>query len=672
MFVYRCQWHADGPTLVDVSADQRYKLYLDGRLLGVGPARGDLEHWPFDTYELPAEPGPHELLSLVWNFGWLAPMAQISLRTGFVCRSERPELCTPGAWQVARHPGWSFERRFRRPSNFYCEVGPAETIDPSQSPVDWRDPHVIVDWRDRGSRWESIWAMTPRTIPPMTLDPTPHGSFVVDGSHVLDAGELLNAYPRLRLSGPAGARLRVTYDEALWETSEQVGAYGNQFIKGRRDQPEGKEGRGMTDEFVLGADPVQVEPLHWRTYRYLTLESETPICVESLDSVRTGYPYAVKSYFRCDDPEIERIWEVAVRTARRCAGETYFDCPGYEQLQYAGDTRIQALLHAYLSSDRRLSRQAIQQFAWSAREGLPQSRYPNRTTQFIPPFALWWVAMLHDQWMHDPSPGIDSALVEDAGLTLLAYDQSARRGDHWFFGDWVPGWEYGVPPGGPTSTLHRMTRVLAGLAHAEMAQAFGARAVEDAASLAATYSDEVEAHGEFMRWKADEAWRPSEHAEALARLIERRLGLPHRPWPHGAMDPTTLYFAHYKHQAMRPGDYLAQLHPWRAMLGLGLTTFAETPEPARSDCHAWSAHPALGLLSLVAGVEPSAPGWSRARIEPKPGRLAWFEACVDHPQGPLLVEYRDGALRVDCPVPFELVVAGRGTKHPAGEVRLDA
>ena len=35
------------------------------------------------------------------------------------------------------------------------------------------------------------------------------------------------------------------------------------------------------------------------------------------------------------------------------------------------------------------------------------------------------------------------------------------------------------------------------------------------------------------------------------------------------------------------------------MLQLGLTTWAEKPEPTRSDSHAWSAHPNYGLLATI-------------------------------------------------------------------------
>ena len=52
------------------------------------------------------------------------------------------------------------------------------------------------------------------------------------------------------------------------------------------------------------------------------------------------------------------------------------------------------------------------------------------------------------------------------------------------------------------------------------------------------------------------------------------------------------------------------------MLADGLTTWAEHPEPTRSDCHAWSAHPALDLLRVVAGIRPGSAGFKTVVIEP--------------------------------------------------------
>jgi hypothetical protein len=78
---------------------------------------------------------------------------------------------------------------------------------------------------------------------------------------------------------------------------------------------------------------------------------------------------------------------------------------------------------------------------------------------------------------------------------------------------------------------------------------------------------------------------------------------------------------------------LSQLGPWREMLKIGLTTWAETPEPSRSDCHAWSAHPNIDLLATVAGIEPAAPGFSEVIIRPHLGTLKRVSVRVPHPQG---------------------------------------
>jgi alpha-L-rhamnosidase len=112
---------------------------------------------------------------------------------------------------------------------------------------------------------------------------------------------------------------------------------------------------------------------------------------------------------------------------------------------------------------------------------------------------------------------------------------------------------------------------------------------------------------------------------------------------------------------------LTELQPWKEMIENGLSTFAENPEPTRSDCHAWSAHPILGFFQIVAGVTSIAPGWKKARIDPRPGNLIRFKASIAHPDGELIVAFEDGKLEVDSPVPFDLV--WRGAKQEMGTGR---
>jgi alpha-L-rhamnosidase len=79
--------------------------------------------------------------------------------------------------------------------------------------------------------------------------------------------------------------------------------------------------------------------------------------------------------------------------------------------------------------------------------------------------------------------------------------------------------------------------------------------------------------------------------------------------------------------------YLETLGAWKAMVENGMTTWAEQPEPTRSDSHAWSAHPTYDLLTIVAGISPSTPNFSRVKIEPHMGALHHVDAGLPSPSG---------------------------------------
>ena len=105
-----------------------------------------------------------------------------------------------------------------------------------------------------------------------------------------------------------------------------------------------------------------------------------------------------------------------------------------------------------------------------------------------------------------------------------------------------------------------------------------------------------------------------------------------------------IYFRAYTNAALREvglGDrYLEMLEPWRQILKNGLTTWAETADPARSDCHAWGASPNFELLRTVAGIDSMAPGFARVRVAPNMGQLTQVHARMPHPKGCLLYTSR--------------------------------
>ena len=209
-------------------------------------------------------------------------------------------------------------------------------------------PGEVVEIDDIASEQPSLrhFPGTPAGLPPRC-----HFHFI------LDRKTLTTAYPRLTVSGGKGAKIRLTYAEAL---------YDNDQHKGDRDAVENRIALGISDLFLPdGGAHRSFEPLWWRTWRYLDIEIETaaePLTLESLTAQFTAYPFEERASFHSPDAELDKIWEISWRTARLDAHETYMDTPYYEQLQYIGDTRIQALISYAVADDDRLARQAIRGF----------------------------------------------------------------------------------------------------------------------------------------------------------------------------------------------------------------------------------------------------------------------------------------------------------------------
>ena len=96
--------------VVHVSADNRYRLFVNGTPVGSGPARGDLANWRFETYDLAPylQAGENVAAAVVWNFAEHRPEAQISLRTAFLLQGDTARervIDTGPGWKVTRNAG---------------------------------------------------------------------------------------------------------------------------------------------------------------------------------------------------------------------------------------------------------------------------------------------------------------------------------------------------------------------------------------------------------------------------------------------------------------------------------------------------------------------------------------------------------------------------------------
>ena len=235
-----------------------------------------------------------------------------------------------------------------------------------------------------------------------------------------------------------------------------------QRLKGDREDANGKL-MGEYDIYHVAGNAGNCseevyEPFWFRTFRFVRLEVETgeePIELVYFTYRETGYPLEVKGEFRCSDEELNTIWDMSVRTLKRCMHETYEDCPYYEQLQYAMDSRLMMLFTYYLSADDRLPRRTIADFYRSRQpSGLLQSRFPSVEPQIIPSFALYWVDMLAEHYEFNGDLEL-IATYRPALIELMDWYHARLTDDgivgvtsnrYWTYFDWVEAWPQGAPP----------------------------------------------------------------------------------------------------------------------------------------------------------------------------------------------------------------------------------
>ncbi len=717
--------------VVDVSADNQFILYVNGKEAGRGPSRGDLAHWRYETYNIAPllRSGKNTLAALVWHFGTHAAIAQISERTGFLLHgaSEAERIAdTNDTWEAELETGIE---TIRPKVNGYFAAEPGVRIDGAK--LDWN----AASGDSSGGNWAKAvtlgrgalreerdapnnWQLVRDKLPPMEMREVPPGLVVKTdapgvktgtapdeysvGAHakaslLIDNGELTTGYPVLRVSGGRGAKIRLTFAEALYDAKGE---------KGNRKEIEGKHIEGVVDEFLpSGGNEAQTfSPLSWRTWRYLQIDVETgdaPLRVIGLKTIFSAYPFEERATFHSNDATLEPIWRIGWRTARLDAHDTYMDTPYWERLQYVGDTRIQALISYAVAGDDRLGRQAIDAFNDSrTTDGITQSRYPSSLRQMIPTFSLLWVGMVHDFWMYR---GEEQFVRKQIGgtRTVLEWFLARQRADGllgkipwWPFVDWGADFEAGESPqetdGG--SSVMTLQFIEALRYAAELERQFGD------ANVAKVYEN-AGARAERGIWKL--CWNEqyglladtpaqkhfSQHANILGvwldvipvklqkEVLTKILSKSDARFTEGDLGPNmtiaTYYFRFYLARAIEHAgmgdEYLRLLRPWHAMVALGLTTWAESPEPTRSDSHAWSAHPNFDLLRIVAGIRPASAGFATIAIEPHLGALNEVSAKMPIPQGVVETEYKksgDGVLaRIKLPAGVNGKLQWRGKEY---------
>lgn len=657
--------HAPGSAWLSITADSRYRLWVNGQLIARGPARC----WPHaqsvDALDLAPrlQAGRNLLAVQVYQPGYSHFAYVHRGMAGLLAWLEvngAPLLVTDTSWRVRRNP--AFNPLVRRVSIYGSGVEDRDlSLDeawpaPAYDDARWAAPRVVAPaggypWlslrpRDTpllNEREQTLRLLETRLGPavaeadphlslragwpgaaPTALTPDAAGWFVVDlpagqaAYWLFDLGRDYHCQGWAEVEGAAGGEtLLVSYAERI-RAGQLVLSDPATYCRLR-----------LTDRFRLRAGAQTAETFALRGGRYLLFHVSGPGRRRVRFHARVAeYPLAVTRPLAPADPALARIAAMCQATLTACLSDTCVDSVWRESSQWVGDALPQALSLAALTDDVRPLRRVLVMAAEGAYpDGVLPSVLPGEAHAYaIVDYNFTWVELLALYHRLAGDAALLSALwpalvrllerfQQDVAADGLIRSQPGRR----LFLDWAP-----LSRAEPSAVynlhyllaLQTAARLAANLGRAPEpwpARADALRAACRAAFWDGSVWSDDPAGATFSQLAAalavlTGAAEPQEAPALLDAIAARSLDDSDEPAA-GRMVLASPFMHHYLFEALRAagrGDAVVEIirRRWSRWVMAGSPTTWENWNvdfPDGSQCHAFSAHPLHHLAEIARG-----------------------------------------------------------------------
>ncbi len=274
-----------------------------------------------------------------------------------------------------------------------------------------------------------------------TVTPSKKGEFK---NFLFDFGKVVVGYPILKIDGAKGGEIVDIYMTELHKDGVGINTCGSNLMPAHRLIC--REGSQEHQFFQLSG-------LRYITVRVRCNPHSTLTITPSL--MWSAYPLKQKGKFKTSNALVNKIWEACKQTQKVCSLDAYVDTPFREQAQWWGDARVQAWNTFFLSGDTRLLRRGIRQIAMQkVPNGLTYGHAPTKAHSCIlPDFSLIWIITLWDYYWQTGE--IEQYLNHrDTVMSILSYFDSvtdphtglvSADSRYWLFLDWTKLQKNGSP-----------------------------------------------------------------------------------------------------------------------------------------------------------------------------------------------------------------------------------
>lgn len=595
-----------------ITADSRYKLWVNGVFVARGPARCYPHAQAVDSLDITPylRVGENVIAAQVYQPGY-SHFAYVHCGAAGLWAQLDADgarvLATDERWRVRRDP--SFDSLVPRVSIYGSGVEDrdlaqdADWHSPAYDDATWATPRIVAP--TNGSPWTVMQA---RTLPllverelPMTLLETRIGA----------AAQVRDAHLALREGWQAAEFKPFAPDEHSWFSStlaENQAAYwlydlGRDYIGQGWAEIENASGaetlavsyhekmrRGelvisdpstycrvrLTDRFRLRAGNQRAESFALRGSRYILFQliGPAPGVRVRFHARVSEYPLEVTRQLRPTDATLAGVVRMCEDTMRACLQDGFIDSTWRESSQWTGDALPHALTLSAMCDDVRPLRRVIEMAAQDPYpDGVLPSVLPGQVHAYtVVDYNFVWVELLLLYWQltHDAefTRGMWSTLTRmldrfdaDCGADGLIRSQPGRR----LFLDWSP------QSRGEPNAVYNLHYALALDAAAQLAEALGET---ERGALFAARGNALKAAARFAFWREGRwyddlpgttfsqlaaalavltgAARADESSLLLDALAARSLDAEDSPAP-GKMVLASPFMHHYVFEALRRG-----------------------------------------------------------------------------------------------------------------------
>ena len=646
-----------------ISADSRYKLYINDVYVCEGPCIGTHKYYDEVDISSHIKNGKNKIEALVLYAGGSGlSCIRRKNRVAFIMEAMQegePIFFTDESWECALDKSTVFYiSKYVHPNGYPNEIYKPKALE-------WHG--AVIPPFGAG---DELWGVLPTCV----MDKNPLKAYVPskgitmtvsqsniesnlkikkgsEGYVVFGLDKLSVGYPEFEFEGDA--ELTITYAESYCCTDG---------LKKIRSDTSGKI-VGASDILTVCKSSVY-RPYMTKTARYIKVEidAKSDFEIKRAEFLEYRYPLEILNNFECSDVIYNKIWNISINTLRNCMFDTYVDCPYYEMQQYSEDAYLEMMYTFMLSGDYRLPRKLITDF-WQSQnyEGLQLAAAPMERKQIDPTFNFFWIMMLEDYILYTgdtetvkPMLAGVFAIIEWFGRHLNK-DGVVGVYEYGKFIDWVTTWKnkFMIHDADKKPTSISSLMYLYGLKSAErLFRRFGKNGLAD--DILSEYEQlKVSVNKIFYdekigMYKDTYDGGYSEHSQIWGVLSGALSGDAAKRCMQnsqkGFVNKCSYSYRYFRNRAYDKCniDFSMDefLEDWKKMIILDATTWFEMPESSRSDCHGWSSVPIYEFTNKILGIQPNDDSFKSVTINPHFYNLEYAKGSVPTPFGKIDVMWR--------------------------------